>query len=66
VVPTAVSEASLIADEDLAGAESVAVGAAAGRVGDPLPGRSLHQLAKHNWDSKPGRAEVEFWNACGH
>jgi hypothetical protein len=44
-VAAAVSEAGLMPDEDLPGAERVAVRAAARRVGDPLPGRRLHQLA---------------------
>ena len=34
-------------DEHLAGAEVVAVRASGRRVGDPLPGRGLHQLAQH-------------------
>ena len=41
-VAAAVSEADLVADEDLAGAEDVAVRASARWVGDPLPGRGLH------------------------
>ena len=38
-------------DEDFAGAEWVPVWAAGRRVGDPLPGRGLYQLAQH--DCKP-------------
>jgi hypothetical protein len=41
-VPAAVTEASLVADQHVAGAESVAVGAAGWWVGDPLPGRGLY------------------------
>jgi hypothetical protein len=40
-VAAAVAKASLITDERPAGAEGVAVGAAARRVDDPLPGRGL-------------------------
>ena len=50
-VPAAVPEAGLMADEDLAGAEAVPVRASRRRVGDPLPGRGLYQLAQH--DEKP-------------
>jgi hypothetical protein len=50
-VTAAVAEAGLMADEDLPGAELVAVGAAGRRMGDPLPGRGLYQLAQH--DEKP-------------
>jgi hypothetical protein len=46
-VPAAVPEARLMADEDVAGTERVPVGAACRWVGDPLPGRGLHQLAQH-------------------
>jgi hypothetical protein len=46
-VSAAVAEASLVADQDLVGAEGVAVGAVRGWVSDPLPGRGLHQLARH-------------------
>jgi hypothetical protein len=41
-------EARLVTDEDLIRAEVVAVRAAGRRVGDPLPGRGLHQLAQHS------------------
>ena len=44
-------EARLMADEDLAGAERMSVRATRRRVGDPLPGRGLYQLAQH--DEKP-------------
>ena len=43
--PPAVTEASLVANPDFAGAESVAVGAAAGRVGDPLPSAIPNEIA---------------------
>jgi hypothetical protein len=43
----AVSEAGSVPDEDLVRPERVPVGAMRGRVGDPLPGRGLHQLAQH-------------------
>jgi hypothetical protein len=48
-VSAAVSEARLVTDEDLAGAEArlMADGASRRRVGDSLPGRRLHQLAQH-------------------
>jgi hypothetical protein len=38
-------------DEHPAGAERVAVPTLAGRVGDPLPGRGLHQLAQHPYEA---------------
>ena len=47
-VPAAVAEAGLMADEDLAGAELVPVRASRRWVGDPLPGRGLHELAQHD------------------
>ena len=43
-VAAAVAEADLVA----AGDEGVAVRATRRRVGDPLPGRGLHQLVQHN------------------
>ena len=47
-VPTAaVTEARDMSDEHLAGAELVAVRASRRWVGDPFPGRGLHQLAQH-------------------
>ena len=46
-VAAAVPETGLMTDEDLAGAEGVPVGASCRRVGDPLPGRRLYQLAQH-------------------
>jgi hypothetical protein len=49
-VPAAVAEAGLVADEDLAGAQDVAVRASGRRVGDPLAGRGLHQLACTVWE----------------
>jgi hypothetical protein len=36
-----------MADEDLVWTEGVPIGAVRGRVGDPLPGRGLYQLAEH-------------------
>ena len=44
-VSAAVSEARDVSDEDLVRAERVAIGASRRRMGDPLPGRRLHQLA---------------------
>ena len=41
-VPAAVTEASLMANEDLVRAERVAVGASRRWVGDPLPARGLN------------------------
>jgi hypothetical protein len=43
-----VPKTGLMRDKDFAGAELVPVGASRRRVGDPLPGRRLHQLAQHN------------------
>jgi hypothetical protein len=43
----AATEAGLVPHEDFTGAEAVPVGAPRGRVGDPLPGRRLNQLAEH-------------------
>jgi hypothetical protein len=43
----AVTEARDVADEDLIRAEWMTVGAARRRVGDPLPGRGVNQLAQH-------------------
>ena len=48
-VPATMTETRLMADEDLAGAERVTVRASGRRVGDPLPGRRLHQLAQHDY-----------------
>jgi hypothetical protein len=53
-VPATVTEAILMADEDLAGAEDVPVGAARGRVGHPLPVRCPHQLAQHGYQRNSG------------
>jgi hypothetical protein len=46
-VAAAVAEAGLMTDEDLVRAELVAVGAARGRVSDPLLSRGLHEFAQH-------------------
>jgi hypothetical protein len=43
----AMAEANDVPDEDLIRAEGVPVRASRGRVGDPLPGCGLHQLAQH-------------------
>jgi hypothetical protein len=47
-VAAAVAEAGLMPYEDQVRAETVPVGAVAGRVGNPLPGRGLYQLAQHD------------------
>jgi len=47
-VAAAVTEAGLVTDMDLAGAECVSVWPARRRVGDPLAVGRLHQIAKHN------------------
>ena len=47
-VPAAVTEAGLMTDEHLAGAEGVPVRAVRRWVGDPLPGRRLYQLTRHD------------------
>jgi hypothetical protein len=44
-VPAAVTEASLMADEHLAGAKWVTVQAARGRPGNPRPGCRVHKVA---------------------
>ena len=41
-------ETRLVADEDFAWAECVSIRAAGRRVGDPLPGLRLYQLAQHD------------------
>ena len=46
-VPTTVTKARLMPDQYLAGTKPVAAWASRRRVGDPLPGRGLHQLAQH-------------------
>ena len=46
-VSSAVTKAGLVAHEHCAGAEDVPVGAARGRVGDPLPSSGLYKLAQH-------------------
>jgi hypothetical protein len=48
VSTAAVSEAGDVADEDLIRSELVPVRAACRRMGDPIPGRRLYQLAQHN------------------
>ena len=50
-VPAAVPEASLVADENLSGAELVTVHATCQQVGDPLPGRGLYKLAQHDYEA---------------
>ena len=47
-VADAVTEAGLVTDEYLAGAEGVPVRAVRRWVGDPLPGRRLYQLTQHD------------------
>jgi hypothetical protein len=47
-VTAAVTEAGLMPDEHLAGAEGVPVGGSRWRVEDPLPGRGLYELAQHS------------------
>ena len=44
----AVTETRLVADQHLAGAEGVPVGASRRGMGDPLPGSGLHQIAQHD------------------
>ena len=46
-VSAAVTEAGLMTYQHFTGAEGVPVRAARRWVGDPLPGRGLHQLAQH-------------------
>jgi len=50
-VAAAVAKAGFVTHEHLAGAEVVSVGASRRRVGDPLPGSGLYQLAQH--EGKP-------------
>jgi hypothetical protein len=47
VSAAAVPKAGDVADEDLVRPEGVSIRAAVRRVGDPFPGRGLHQLAQH-------------------
>lgn len=51
VSAAAVAEAGDLPDEDLVRPEGVPVA----RVGDPLPGRRLHQLAQHKFNVMPSR-----------
>ena len=44
-------ETSLVADENLSGAELVTVQATRRQVGDPLPGRGLYKLAQHDYEA---------------
>ena len=53
VSAAAVAEASDVTDEDLAGAERVAVRASRRRVRNPLPSGGLYELAKHAYKPKP-------------
>jgi len=50
-VAAAVAKAGFVTHEHLAGAEVVSVGASRRRVGDPLPGSGLYQLAQY--EGKP-------------
>ena len=59
----AVPEAGLVADQHFAGSEFVAGGAARRRVGDPLPGRGLHQLAQR--DYPPSHLRIDFRQFVG-
>jgi hypothetical protein len=45
-------ETRVVADEDFAWAERVSIRAAGRRVGDPLAGRRLHQLADHSYEPR--------------
>ena len=54
-VSTAVTETGLMAYKNFAGTEAVTVGTVARRVGDPLPGRGLHQLAQHDYQPMVSR-----------
>ena len=51
-------------DDDRAGAELVAVRATRRRVGDPLPGRGLHQLAQHNYKPMPRATRAGLANSA--
>ncbi len=53
-VTAAVAEAGLMTDEDLTGAEAVAVGASRRRVDDPLAGRRLYKFAQHAYKPRVG------------
>ena len=44
-------ETSLVADENLSGAELVTVHATRRQVRDPLPGRGLYKLAQHDYEA---------------
>jgi hypothetical protein len=48
-VAAAVTETSLMPDENCTGAKQVAVGAARGRVGDPLPSSGLNKITEHGY-----------------
>jgi len=53
-VPAAVTEASLMTDQHLAGTKPVAIRASRRRVGDPLAGRRLYKLAQHAYKPRVG------------
>ena len=56
-----VTEARDVADEDLIRAEWMTVGASHWWVGDPVPGRRLHQLAQH---ARTAYESLCFFCAC--
>jgi hypothetical protein len=58
-VSAAVAAAGDMPDEDLIRPEDVPVGASRRWVGDPLPGRGLHQLAEHS--QKVNLAPARQW-----
>ena len=52
-VPAAMAEAGDVTDQDVVRPEGVAVGASRGWVGDPSPGRGLHEVADHPIKPRP-------------
>jgi hypothetical protein len=52
-VAATLAEARLMSHEHLVGPERVPVGASRRRVGDPLPGRGLHEIAEHPIKPRP-------------
>jgi hypothetical protein len=59
-VSAAVTEAGLVTHENPAGTELVPVRAATRRVGNPLPGCGLYQLAQHAWELTTDQARLSL------
>jgi len=64
-VPAAMAETSLVTHKYLTRAEGVPVRATRRRVGDPLPGRRLHQLGQHKYKPMPQTARSSVRHPWG-